>query len=391
MGVFKKSAFLVSFILLVSFVLAYSAPLTDFGFTTIDLNDAIQNECRTINLDFTDKNLLGVGILSINASFFGEKSDSSRVSVKINEGDIQFIWPEYFSCKENCWARVFLPSILNKKTKIELCLSTGGATTRANVFESSFVGFYDSPLLSVTNTAPESIILGEHANMVVSVKNEGTKEANVFVQFVSQDLRSFIQITSFDIVDGSSNATIVIAPGAEEKFSFSIKPAKASSYNLPYSIIKFENVFGETQTISGNHPQLLVLPKTPLEVTLVSSEVDKKLKLTAIIKNNLSEKFEGKLIIKPQDLISLSEHNISIFPGEEQQAIFMTEDLPFGDYVFSAEIKLNDSNDFIKSNSIDYSVKKDSVPLELVLAVLAIIVAVAVFFTINFVKKSKNN
>ena len=45
-------------------------------------------------------------------------------------------------------------------------------------------------------------------------------DTNYFVQFVSKDLRTLLNITSFDIIDGSSSASGVIKAGEVQEFNF---------------------------------------------------------------------------------------------------------------------------------------------------------------------------
>jgi hypothetical protein len=379
----KWALFIIIFIFFFNFTFAYQSTLEEFGFAGIEVSGASKKVCSPFSIDITNLNEVGFGILSLEAKFIGVKADNSFVSVKINGAEELIIWPEYFS--EAGYARVFLPKLSVENTQLELCLNTGGATESANLYKSSFVGLYDTPVLTIENVSPETILLGEKAKMKIVVKNIGSKDTNFFVQFVSKDLRSFLEITSFDIIDGSSSAEGTLLAGETKEFNFAIIPSKMSAYNLPYSIIKFRNIFGEEQTLTSGHPQLNVLNPEQITTDLTSVDLGKKLKLIIFIRNNWDKSFEGTFQINPQDLIASSTQQINLPPMGEKEIILMTDNLLPGEYTFISTVF--DNNKSYSSNSIAYSVKKDDLSFGIILAVLAIIAAVVIFYAINYVKK----
>ena len=71
-----------------------------------------------------------------------------------------------------------------------------------------------------------------------------------------------LNITSFDIIDGSSSASGVIKAGETKEFNFAIIPGKISAYNLPSSIVKFTNIFAYSAFITSTlikHNRRIVL------------------------------------------------------------------------------------------------------------------------------------
>lgn len=367
------------FLFLANFVIAYQAPLEDFGFKGIILEGESKKECVPLSIDIVELNETGNGILSLNAKFEGAKANSSFVSVKINEMKEIVIWPENFS--DNGYARVFVPALAKQKTDLEICLISGGNSERTELLTSSYIGLYDTPVLEIKTTAPKSIILGEKAHMKIFLKNTGSMDTNYFVQFVSKDLRTLLNITNFDIIDGSSSASGVIKAGEVQEFNFSIIPGKISGYNLPSSIVKFTNIFGEEQIIASEHPQLSVLDPKQIKLNLTSFEMDDKLKLVILVENNWDEPFEGELIINPKDLIVSSTQEIQLGPKATKEIVLLTNKLLPGKYNFSATIK--DTNNTYFSNSVSYSVKNDDWSLAIILAVFGVICAAIVFFVIN--------
>ncbi len=381
-----KLFYLSFFILiLVNFSFAYQANLEEFGFKGIILEGESKKECAPLLIDISNLNQEGYGILSLNAKFEGIKANNSFVSVKINEMKELIIWPENFS--ENGYARIFLPNLAKEKVNLELCLVSGGNSEKTELLKSSFVGIYDTPVLEIEAISPESIFLGEKAEMRIFLRNLGSKDANYFVQFVSKDLRTILNITSFDVIDGSSSASGVIKAKETKEFNFAIIPAKISAYNLPYSIVKFTNIFGEEQIVASEHPQLSVFDPKQIKLNLTSFDLDGKLKLVASVENNWDEVFNGDLIISPTDLVISSTQKIQIGPKSEKEITLMTDKLLPGEYTFLATVK--DTNNNYSSNSISYSVKNDNLSLGIILAIFGIICAAGVFFIVNSKKKNK--
>jgi hypothetical protein len=231
---------LVGFIFLALFSITFAqVDLSNFDFNGIYLNKENTKLCETIFVDLPQE-LDKDAILSVKAAFFGVKEDNSYVSVKINNGKEKVIWPEFFSCAgEECLARVFVPELKHGETAIRLCLNSGGKTTKAELFEYSTIGFYKTPVFSIENIAPDKIFLGERAKMKIVISNEGELDANVFVQFIAEDLRTLLEITSFDIVEGDTSAEKIILANSSEEFVYYIKPSIVSSYNLPSAVLSF--------------------------------------------------------------------------------------------------------------------------------------------------------
>lgn len=374
---------LVFLLLIIGAVFAYQSSLEEFGFEGIEIEGNSKKECTQVSLDLINPEEKGFGILSLNAKFEGVKGDSSYVSVKINEGNPLIIWTEYFS--SSGYARVFLPNLSKEITNLEFCLVNGGATKKAILYKNSFVGLYDTPVLTIHTVAPESIFLGEKAKMKIFLTNYGSKDANYFVQFVSKDIRTLLDITSFDIIDGSSSAEGKIVAGETKEFDFAIIPSKISAYNLPYSIVRFTNIFGEEQIITSDHPQLTVLDPEQIKLNLTSVDLGNKLKLVINVENIWSTPFDGEILVSPSDLVVLGSQRLQILPNSEKEIVLMTDSLNAGEYTFLA--KVNDENKSYVSNSVFYSVKNNDLSLGIMLSVFALICAAVIFFVINSKKR----
>jgi len=364
---------------------AYQASLVDYGYSEILNETKDTTVCKELTITLPNSAVLekGEGILSINASFLEAKNDSSYVSVSINGGKSKIIWPEDFVCNGTCWARIFLPELKKGNTKINLCAVVGGITKSVSITKNSFVGIYDTPVLSITNSAPEKIFLGERAKMSIIILNSGTKDASVFVQFVHPDTRAKVPISSFDIVEGDSSATTVLKAGDTKTFDYYIKPSIVSSYNLPSASLFFTNVFGEEQFLLSEHPLMSVVEQKQIEISLVVME-EKPFVFKALVKNNTSSAFNGAVILSPQTSLVNPIQEVFVGPNSEKEITFNSKPQEKGNYSFVASIR--DGNNVYLSNTIELEVKNEGLPVEIIFAIIGILIGAAIFGWLYFKK-----
>ncbi len=369
---------------------AYEAPLSNFGFDGTDNNTNGSRACKelTISLPQEAINEKGEGILSLKGVFVEPALDNTFVSVSINGGEEKIYWHESFNCAQGeCWARVFVPDLKAFETKVNLCLVLGGKTKSASIEKESYVGIYNTPVLSIRNSAPQSIYLGNRAEMRIIVENNGTKDADVFVQFIHPDTRAIVPITSFDIVEGESSASAKIFAGETKQFVYYIKPSLLSSYNLPSAALFFTNVFGENQVLISNHPLMSVVTPKRIELTLVSIEENNTKKFKAIIKNNWQTEFSGIITLSPQTEVLSATKELIIAPNSEKEILFEALPLNQGNYSFFATIR--DRNQIYSSNKIDVSIQSSQMPVELIVSILGIIIGAIIFAWIYFISEEK--
>jgi len=367
---------------------AYQSTLKEIGFTDLSNKNPFSSECRevTLSIPTSDRNEFGSGLLSIQTEFVDPQEDSSYITISINDGVEKVIWPEGFSCNNGCWARIFLPELKQGPVKVKLCAALGGLTREVKITENSFFGIYDTPILNITNTSPNLIHLGDKGKMSIVVSNTGTKAANIFVQFVHPDVRAKVKVTSFDIVEGESSATTVVAPGETKSFDYYVKPTLISSYNMPSAALFFTNYFNEQQVIISNHPMLEVVKQDKVEISLVSLDEKDPYIFKAIIKNNLTTGFTGSIILAPQTSLQVPVQEIFVAASSEKEITFTSKDLAEGEYSFFATIR--DGNNIYTSNTIDLEVKKQGVPFDIVFALIGIIVGASIFVWIYFIKEN---
>ncbi len=369
------------------FSLAYQTTLKEVGFTSLSNKDPFSTKCTTIDLTVpqADRNEFGSGLFSVQAEFVDLQEDSSYLVISINDGPDKVIWPESFSCNNGCWTRIFIPELKSGTVKVKLCAALGGLTKEVNITENSFFGIYDTPILTITNTAPEIVQLGDKAKMSIKVSNEGTKAANIFVQFVHPDVRAKIKVTSFDIVEGESSATTTIAPGETKYFDYYVKPTIISTYNMSSAALFFTNYFNEQQSIISNHPMMSVVKQDKVEISLVSLDEKNPYIFKAIIKNNSLSAFTGAIVVSPQTTLQSPVQEIFVAASSEKEITFVSKDIPEGEYSFFATVR--DGNNVYTSNSIDLEVKNDGVPFDIVFALIGIIVGVSIFVWIYFIRE----
>jgi len=219
------------------------------------------------------------------------------------------------------------------------------------------------------------------------ISNTGTKDANLYVQFIHPDTRAKVNITSFDIVEGDSSAYTYIAAGETKRFDYYIKPSIVSSFNLPSAAMFFTNIFKESQVILSNHPFMRVQKQEPLEVSLVSISDTQPFVLKALIKNNTSSEFTGKVILSPQTALIEPVMDFVVSAGGEREVTFNAEpQLAVGTYTFSASIV--DVNDIYTSNPINLEAKQNGISFEIIFAIIGVLVGLAIFAWIYFMKSN---
>jgi hypothetical protein len=379
-------------LLVAQMVFAYEAPLSNFGFTEVSLSGQPAEKCQDILVSLPKLSQpevgssIGAGILSINASFDNPKIDNTFVSVAVNDSEPKMLWTENFTCKGECFGRIFLPELSLGETKLTICVALGGETKSIKVWADSTIGLYDTPMLSIKNTAPNLIHLGERAKLSTVLSNTGTSDANIYIQFIHPDTRARVSITSFDIVDGESSARTFLKAGETKQFDYYIKPSIVSTFNLPSAAMFFTNIFGESQVILSNHPFMRVIIQEPIEVSLVSIIDTQPFALKALIKNNTSSEFSGKVILSPQTALEEPVIDFIVPAGGEREVPFKAKILNAGTYTFSATIV--DSNNIYTSNSITLEAKQAGISFEILIAIIGVLAGLAIFIWIYFIKSN---
>jgi hypothetical protein len=387
MGAIKQATILMIFFLLINGAFAYQESLKEFGFSELSNTEKYTKKCTTLTFAVPEEFRAekGAPILSIRAEFVGNESDSSHLSLKLGDKEEIILWPESFICTTNCWARVFVEESKTNTVQAVICASLGGATSEVKVLESSYFGLYDTPVLSIKNSAPNIIELGDRAKMSIIVSNTGTKKSRVFVQFVHPNTRANVQIASFDIVEGESSATYTIEPNKTKEFIYYIKPTLISAYNLPSAALFFTNIFGEEQVIISNNPQTTVVKPEQIEITLIALNEESPYSFKAIIKNNLPSQFNGNIILSPQVNIDAPVQTLSVAPNSEKEISFTTKELAQGNYAFLASIR--DANSIYSSNTISLEVKEKQIPAEIIFVIMGAVIAIFVFVWIYLIKE----
>ena len=384
----KKSIYItILFILLLSGAFSQEIVMSTLGYTDFGVEGKNKTECEdypfSIPLSYLEGN--EYPIFSVKATFFPELDESAKITLNFNDTGAITTWAEDFYCNNNvCWARPIISrSRLQKDNIVDICSSTTNITSRIVVFSGSKIGFYETPIFTIEKTAPEQIFIGDKAEMKIIAKNLGSKDANVFIQFISPIGKKVVNIDSFDIVEGESTARALIKAGDTKEFVYYIKPTLESSYNLPAAVLFFENIFGEEQHLYSNHPMLDVVKPERTEIFIVgSTPEDNKFTFKVVVKNLWNETFKGQLRISHEEHVEGALSEITIPPNGEREFEFKTDTLPIGEYNFYALVE--DENTSLKSDSITFMVETEDLPEGIYFAIVGIIVAV-VLFAIIFV------
>ncbi|MFA5357986.1 MAG: hypothetical protein WC308_03620 [archaeon] len=371
---------------------AFEKTLSELGVSDMNVESARTKNCETINFSVPQETLVGaeLPIFSIKADYYPTLGGDSRATIKLNDSQEIVIFPVDFTCGDSgCWARVSIPkNEINNQNTGELCVSSGKGTTYFSISSDSKIGFYDTPEFLLKKESPGIIILGQQAKLVITAQNVGSKDANVFVQFISPITREEVNITSFDVVEGESSAHTTIKAGETRDFVFYIKPTIASGYNLPAAVLFFENVFGEEQKIVSNHPQLEVIEPTDIKVNILASKPEgKNFPFIVTIRNTRTTSFEGVLKISNAEHVQGAISSIIIPPSTDKDFSFVAENLSPGNYSLFATVE--DENNSYVSNAVSFTISNGGLSIEIWFAIIGVLVSLGLLFYIYKYWKEK--
>ncbi len=394
MGDFVKYVALgLFFLILLTSVFSVEYLFSVNGFNGMIVENSEQSSCQDISFQVSAESFVSteVPIISIKANFLPTFVGDSFIRYTLNESKTNNLWGEDFNCDNNtCWARIYLEkNDLQQQNTLKLCAYVLGQTEKIEILPESNIGFYNAPAFTITSTSPGQVFLGEKVPMKIITTNYGTIDSEVFIQFIENDVRSVLEISSFDIVEGDSSASTIIKAGETKEFDYTIKPTLVSSYNLPYTVLYFTNNFGEQQAVESNHPQLIVIDEAKIEAAIVAEELnsDNSLNFKVILRNKRFSPFEGILKVSPEDKIPNAIMQVILPPNSEKEFSFKTNILPIGNYSLSAV--LTDSNSEIKAQPIEVSVTEESTPVEIYFIFFSIIISVGLFIIIYLYWKEK--
>jgi hypothetical protein len=389
----KKQIYIILFFLFLSSIV-YSNPIifSDMGYLDFSVESSDKNKCTTFVFELDQQQLDSskFPILSLKTKFLPVLDESTRLNLKFNDFGNLILFNTDFSCQTDCWARVIIPkNILNLQNKLELCAVTSKNTEKIIVFAESNINFYETPIFSIEKISPGTIFLGERAQMNIVAKNHGSKDANVFIQFIDPIGKKVVKIDSFDIVEGESTVNTLLRVGETKKFTYYIKPTIESSYNLPSAVLIYQDIFGETQKIYSPHPVLYVIKPKQIETFIVGSNPEKNIfNFKIIVKNKWDVPFNGQVRVSHEDHVEGAFFEIKIPPNTQREFLFKTNKLAMGDYNFFAIIE--DENSSVFSNNITFSIKLDDFSEDLYFAIAGGVVSIIIFLGIYmFWKESK--
>ncbi|MCX6801035.1 MAG: hypothetical protein NTZ73_02510 [Candidatus Diapherotrites archaeon] len=383
-SVFRISAFFAVLLLLIFPAFAFEKTFSELGYPGLNVETVRSTNCSTINFSVPQETLNSdlFPIFSLKMEYYPMLGGDSRITIKLDNSREIKILPMDFSCDEECWARVSVPKEeMGAENSAEICAISGKSTSELVLLSESKIGFYDTPVFSLRKESPGTILLGQKAKLKIIATNSGSKDANVFVQFISPLTREAIEITSFDVVEGESSARTVIKSGETREFVFYIKPTLASGYNLPAAVLFFENVFGEEQKVVSNHPQLEVIEPKDVKVVIVASKPEgKSFSFLVEVKNNRMVPFQGLLKISNQELVEGAISPISVPPNSDKQFSFVAKNLSVGDYSIFATVE--DENASYNSNTVAFAISGGGLPIEVYFAIFGLIVSAVLLWYI---------
>lgn len=283
---------IVFFALVLSPVLfaATEKSFADAGYSDFIVDGKNQTQCSEyifLNQGSADQ----YPILSIKAEFFPVLTGAANIKIYLNDKEIQSLTTKNFVCKEYCSVR----AVLNKEdllaeNKLKICTSTSNSITKATVLADSTIGFYETPLFSIPDfkksVGAYNFKFGQTLPVTLKLKNSGSKEANVDVNYMRNLLES--EHKSYNIM-GDSYFSGVIKPGEEKTFEYVIKPLRSGVITIIPSSVEYFDVFGDKQVMLSNVVEINVEESTKLIGEIIIDKSKAKLgesvKATIALKN----------------------------------------------------------------------------------------------------------
>jgi len=258
---------------------AFATVLEEVPFNTLGHEDFIiegtnQSNCTEIEFfNFSDLNNAINPVLSLHVEFLPIQSKDSQVTIFLNS--------QYKELAElrgtdfhDGWARVEVDNNkLMEKNMLKVCGKTSQAVTGLQIKSDSLIGFYLKPDFRKENaftlSVPEkSIKLGEEFEVKATLHNYGEVGTALLLKYRREELERETPETELVRGDTRLDAFVpkcserdsngaCISPG-EIEFSYFLRPEKAGQISLLPSIAEYTNIFGETEVIESDRPNIFV-------------------------------------------------------------------------------------------------------------------------------------
>ncbi len=237
-------------------------------------------------------------IVSINATFKPEMHGTASIDFFINNEFIGRKELSDFVCSAGeCWTRMEIPKeLLEKDNRIKICGKTGKSITGIEISSDSLIGAYLMPIINSRGfkkciytdkgacTTKYNAKLGEDLNVNIIIHNSGSREA--FVRF--RDKRAIIKDREERKELGDVDFNFLLPAGSTKRISYQIRVKELGKMSLVPSVIYYDNVFGEEQSILSNVVDVEVFSVKPtVNVFIVGKDNEKRTaKVKIVVSNN---------------------------------------------------------------------------------------------------------
>lgn len=280
-------------------------------------------------------------LLSLKAEFMPVKEGKAEIDVFLNGERLSRLTAESFYCSDSgCWARLNIEKEkILEENRAAVCMETGNSITKIKLTNESKIGGYRMPVFllkdfvkSVDNQRP---FVGNTVNVKVSLKNSGSREANVELRHVRSIVEETIEKPEIQEI-GNTYFFGAIKPGETRELNYKVKFTKAEPLSLPPAIVYYTNIFGEPQQLFSDVTDIIVLEhESTLKPEIIAeqlNEVGRLAKVTIAVKNqSLQAVSNAELAIQLPAGIQLAE-------GNEKQTItsIQPQEIKYFDYVVTA-------------------------------------------------------
>ncbi len=409
---FRKIFCLIFFIVLVQGAFCqypanaflFEKSLEEMGYGIFEVTSTNTTNCTDYNfllpatIDQADSG--NFTIFTLNFSVLPINEGKAKILVQLNDYNVSNFETANSKCAGNsCTERILFPreKILSEKNSLKVCPTTTSTVSQISIANSSKIGVYRMPFFKKQDfvLVPESnvVLVGKDVKVKISIKNSGSLDAAVDLNYIKPIVEEKIEITAFKVLEGETRWSGTIKAGETKNFEYTIKTVGPIEMSLPASIACYENIFNERECIISNYPQLKVIePEKKITAVLVVNElnnVNEKSIVQLVVKNIGSQTLSNipvYLNVPEEFSIESGSQLIStINPNETKTLNYGISSKKAGTFNIGCQLIYTDTNSNIAScNPAKIVFEGKKIDLPLIAGVILLIIGIAIYAFIEF-------
>ncbi len=415
---FRKLFCLIFFMVLVQGVFAqYSSDAFLFEKSFEEMGYAIfvvgsPNTTNCIDYNFLIPNKIDLAdsgnftIFTLNFTVLPVNSRKSKITVSLNDSNIESFETAKAKCiEQNCTERILLPreKIFSEKNSLKVCPTTSSTVSQIWINQNSKIGIYRMPFFKKEDfiLTPESnvVLVGKDVKVGISIKNSGSIDAKVDLNYIKPIVEEKIEIKSFKVLEGETRWSGTIKAGETKKFEYTIKTMGPTQMSLPASIACHENIFNERECIISNYPQLKIIePEKKISAVLIANElnnINETAKAQIVVKNSGSQTLTNIPVYLnvPEELSVKSESQLisTINPNETKFLDYEISSKKAGTFNIGCQLVYTDTNsNFASCNQAKIVFEGKKIDMPLIAGIILLIIGIAIYAYIEFGSDGKS-